>query len=83
MAYRCRGVFQVQGATGTTETPTQTCPHCNTIFVLKKGATEYGFCHQCNAPTCTAKKCTDRCSPWEKKLLRRMRRDESRRSMGL
>jgi len=52
------------------ERDTITCPHCNSIFFIKPGASASeagGYCALCNAPICT-RCCGKTCVPFEKRL---------------
>jgi hypothetical protein len=75
----------VDPVTGTRETDTFTCNHCQKVVAVKPGASPTdlgGYCGGCSkmiCPKCVGKGCT----PWEK-IMDAMERDyERRRSYGL
>ena len=63
------------------EHDTFTCPHCNSVQIVRPGSgTKRGYCQLCDAPTCGKKNCVE-CVPFLKKIERYERREELRRIM--
>jgi hypothetical protein len=69
--------------TGTVESKTITCCHCNRLRVLKFGA-QVLMCRKCFKPVCERQACNTRCRPTEKGmelLEKRLREQQSRDGM--
>jgi len=72
-------MIDVEG--GTEEHDTFTCPHCNSVQIVRPGSgTKRGYCRLCDSPTCGKEKCLE-CVPFIKKIERYERREELRRIM--
>jgi len=84
MPARTRGVFISTDAYGTESVvETFTCAHCQHVFPKPKQGEDSGWCHQCFKPVCLSCGASDRCDPFEKKLMRMELRGKLLRSLGL
>lgn len=88
MPARTRGFYRNFDEYGReTVVETFTCAHCNkvkrTTEKLPNGQEARGFCHKCMQPVCVECGGSERCDPFEKKLLRMEARGKLLKSMGI
>lgn len=58
--------FTGRDRTDLEEHDTLMCVHCQMHWQIIVGSgREHAFCFNCNGPTCSKRKCLERCEPWE------------------
>ncbi len=73
-------IFDSHG--GVTTREMLTCAHCQRIYAKPGPKDDMGFCHHCFAPVCIECGKTNKCDPFELKLMRMEQRARLLKSVG-
>lgn len=80
---RLRSFIERTTERGTERVPCYSCAHCNKIVIVETPDQPTGFCMLCFYPTCLKCGGSEKCEPFEKKLLAMEARGKLLASAGL